>query len=499
MLRLLTAMRDEKAGLPVLGLAFTHAWILAPFLSGGMYYACFHMSFAAALFATAFVYHLFPQGSRLAGAMPWVAAACMCVSTLGAVLVGGSSGAVQVTTGVVGGASSAYLFSRWFVGYSTLTIKCAVASTLFAFALSGFVRLLLVMLKGASAEALAVLLAFLPFASALCLSSAAEPGTQTVYTSPAALRLAAVGAMGTGGPAGNGGPAGTGGAPRKDGPSGKGGAAGGPAFVQALGGSIPAVTLEVLAYGLVFGMMRNGINEWSVSAPSMLLGHALRILLPLLMAWWMVAHASSRDGGQALRMATLLAAFAILALVFFGGLEDAALSAVVLAERSLVSILIYVRAFEVMQRAKLHPCVAYCFGRGVYEVGLVLGLLLFDAMDGAGLLAMVSSDVYYFFACCVLLLLLSGFSGALRIPFLAGVPKPAASAFDQACERLAGECGLTERELEVMKLTCRGNTKKKAAELLGLSEDTIRYHTKNIYQKLDVHSRQELLDMLGIE
>lgn len=50
-----------------------------------------------------------------------------------------------------------------------------------------------------------------------------------------------------------------------------------------------------------------------------------------------------------------------------------------------------------------------------------------------------------------------------------------------------------------MRLTCLGYTKRRAAEMLCLSEDTVRYHTKSLYRKLGVHSRQDLLDLLGIK
>ena len=193
----------------------------------------------------------------------------------------------------------------------------------------------------------------------------------------------------------------------------------------------------------------------------------------------------------------LMVAFVLLAILFFGGLGETVLSAVVLTARSLVSILIYIRAFEVMRRAKLHPMVVYGAGRGFYELALVTGLIAHRAAFENGLAAMLSFDTYYFFVSCVLLLLLNGFSSAMKLPFLQSVPVPATTAFDNACATIATSYNLTEREAEVMRLICKGHTKKRIAEVLCVSEDTIRYHSKNLYQKLDVHSRQELLDLVG--
>ena len=55
---------------------------------------------------------------------------------------------------------------------------------------------------------------------------------------------------------------------------------------------------------------------------------------------------------------------------------------------------------------------------------------------------------------------------------------------------------LSEREAEVVELVARGNTVVRVAEMLVVSESTIRTHTRRIYAKLDVHKKQELLDLL---
>ncbi|MBK6398815.1 MAG: response regulator transcription factor [Bacteroidetes bacterium] len=50
---------------------------------------------------------------------------------------------------------------------------------------------------------------------------------------------------------------------------------------------------------------------------------------------------------------------------------------------------------------------------------------------------------------------------------------------------------LTEREQEVLTLLSKGNSYKMVAELLFISHDTVRFHIKNIYKKLEVHSLPE--------
>lgn len=48
---------------------------------------------------------------------------------------------------------------------------------------------------------------------------------------------------------------------------------------------------------------------------------------------------------------------------------------------------------------------------------------------------------------------------------------------------------LTEREVDALQLIARGYTYDDVAQQLGMSTNTVRYHVKNIYNKLGVHSK----------
>jgi LuxR family maltose regulon positive regulatory protein len=50
---------------------------------------------------------------------------------------------------------------------------------------------------------------------------------------------------------------------------------------------------------------------------------------------------------------------------------------------------------------------------------------------------------------------------------------------------------LSERELQVLRLIAEGLSNRETAERLFLAPSTVKVHTRNIYGKLDVHSRTE--------
>ena len=56
---------------------------------------------------------------------------------------------------------------------------------------------------------------------------------------------------------------------------------------------------------------------------------------------------------------------------------------------------------------------------------------------------------------------------------------------------------LTPQELQVALLLASGKTTRETAAALFLSPKTVEYHLRHVYQKLDIHSREELTQQLG--
>ena len=57
--------------------------------------------------------------------------------------------------------------------------------------------------------------------------------------------------------------------------------------------------------------------------------------------------------------------------------------------------------------------------------------------------------------------------------------------------------GLSGREVEVLTLYALGHTQAHVSEELQLSQNTVHTHIKRIYEKTDLHSRQEILDYIA--
>jgi DNA-binding NarL/FixJ family response regulator len=55
----------------------------------------------------------------------------------------------------------------------------------------------------------------------------------------------------------------------------------------------------------------------------------------------------------------------------------------------------------------------------------------------------------------------------------------------------SGQSGLSERELQVLRLLAEGHSYKTCADRLTVSIDTIRFYVRRIYERLHVHSKSE--------
>ncbi len=90
------------------------------------------------------------------------------------------------------------------------------------------------------------------------------------------------------------------------------------------------------------------------------------------------------------------------------------------------------------------------------------------------------------------------------ITFLGGQDTPGDTAvvkkqeLANRCQSLASEHGLSPREEEVLLLLAQHKTVGTIERELFIANGTVKTHIRHVYRKLDVHSRDELIDLLGL-
>ena len=68
-------------------------------------------------------------------------------------------------------------------------------------------------------------------------------------------------------------------------------------------------------------------------------------------------------------------------------------------------------------------------------------------------------------------------------------------SFENRCEAIIEKYGLSSREAEILPFVLKGRTSERISQELFISKSTVDTHLRRIYGKVDVHSRQELIDI----
>lgn len=144
----------------------------------------------------------------------------------------------------------------------------------------------------------------------------------------------------------------------------------------------------------------------------------------------------------------------------------------------------------------------FAFGliRAAWSAGPLVGMLI-----GRWLWYGIGLDIAGAFtaACmCVLLIALVNnfvFTENTLARALSIMPTDRKQRFQDRCRAVIERYGLTEREGEIMIMFAKGRNLPYVQEELCLSKSTVSTHRQHIYQKLGVHSAQEMIDLIQEE
>lgn len=172
---------------------------------------------------------------------------------------------------------------------------------------------------------------------------------------------------------------------------------------------------------------------------------------------------------------------------------------------ALASVVFWLYPAELTMKYRISSMITFGFFNGF----LVLGLL---AVFVANSLMPLDSIPYYLITLVRLALVTLGFLSLVtneqmrEIATLANSqteerassdwPQRRRAPFSERCHLVADTFLLSQRELEILCLLAKGRNAAHVQKELVISEGTVRTHMRNIYRKLDVHSQQELMDLV---
>jgi DNA-binding CsgD family transcriptional regulator len=145
---------------------------------------------------------------------------------------------------------------------------------------------------------------------------------------------------------------------------------------------------------------------------------------------------------------------------------------------------------------RIKPCSIFYLNTRA-RLPLVIGLLAGCLIDRAIGLIVFDNPTVFTFCVLVFIAILAICIVFVRIePDRLRVEAPQAGRLPsriEYCQTLGEQNGLSPREVEVLELLSRGHGSKYIQNVLFISEGTVKTHTSNIYRKLDITVREDLL------
>ena len=137
-----------------------------------------------------------------------------------------------------------------------------------------------------------------------------------------------------------------------------------------------------------------------------------------------------------------------------------------------------------------------------YQTSCLFAFGLIRAAWSAGPLVGMLIGRWLWYGMCVLLIALVNnfvFTENTLARALSIMPTDRKQRFQDRCRAVIERSGLTEREGEIMIMFAKGRNLPYVQEELCLSKSTVSTHRQHIYQKLGVHSAQEMIDLIQEE
>lgn len=266
--------------------------------------------------------------------------------------------------------------------------------------------------------------------------------------------------------------------------------------------SIPwRVLVGVAVYSIIIGIIRTMPVEASFFSyeVQVFVHHGAEILIAALVLWWVfMRHGLLRFSGL-WRMILLFTATGLFFLPIIGSAGAGWALVLIDIAQTLVVMLFWVMLADVAHHSTVSPYTIFGSGWMAYSLSFAVGEITGKVVGGYDVGLYVLILMAYFLTLAAVFALNENSLAQRRIFADLDIPVPEKSLYgsiDAGCVTLGEKNALTAREIEVLQLICKGRSKAYIAENLFISENTVRSHSKHIYEKLQVHSKQEILDLI---
>lgn len=241
-----------------------------------------------------------------------------------------------------------------------------------------------------------------------------------------------------------------------------------------------------------------GAAQWTSTAVTFAVVVAL--LLPLML------FPKRMDIGAAYRIALPLSTGGFLLLAFFWNGGGGLANSLVAMGWLIADVISWCIVSDAVYETRAPAFLLYGVSEGVVALaslcGVGVGYFFAETMgtDTAALMALALVAVYLSSTALMFILkdrtlpTLSDEEGAHPA---AGPERIVEDRVQATCGVLAERAGLTPREADILGCLAQGRNTQYMAERFCVSENTVKSHVRNVYRKLDVHSKQDIIDIIN--
>ena len=259
--------------------------------------------------------------------------------------------------------------------------------------------------------------------------------------------------------------------------------------------TIPFMIILII-YSLILAFLRAIYAEDQFITATLVINSILRILMALAIIG--IVYLSKLPSGFSglVQIVLVFIATTILVIHLMSGDSSVFGVAFMSAVRGLLILMLHIAIVLTIHKKNRHPFAAIGLGWGTFIFCIGLGAMIPKIFDLQYLSSgMALAAVYIAVVFTVIGLLLSRKKGTKAVVDTKGKTNSTFSV-EARYQELIEEYELTDREADVMILLSKGHSKRHIASSLLISENTVRAYSKTLYSKLDIHSKQSLLDLL---
>jgi DNA-binding CsgD family transcriptional regulator len=261
-------------------------------------------------------------------------------------------------------------------------------------------------------------------------------------------------------------------------------------------GTYPAFFWVVLVLGLIYGFCMVNSFAW-LNQTSAAFATAAALLMPgfiTLVTYFIIKRTVNlRTLSSVILLLTIIAllptlfmptnvmwVFALLSFIAFNLFDLSAIATQV----------------EIGKTSETFGVAIIVFGRLVLFVGITLGLFLRFIINNASIDQLLQHSITATLIIIAIASFLSFASSNSGLETKASLPGN--TPFKQAVSQVANKYGLTPREQDILSLIAKGYNARRIETEALISQNTAKSHLYHIYTKLDVHSQQEIIEMIDV-